>query len=236
MYRSVFALVVGVLLVAPSALAQSSGVTLDFSAEVVSRYVIRGLDFGASPSVQPVVVASGYGFDAGTWGNYGLTGTDDGNGVEQDFWLGYTRDLGAAGSLRISLFDFFFGGQRFFEFGGGGTGAHYLEAQIRYERPAGLPVYVFAGRHIHNEADGSWYAEAGYSGTVGEVGLETAAGVAGGESAWYRVEGSAPALINLRMKLSKEVPVTETFELPLSATFTVNPHAERVFLVVGLSL
>jgi hypothetical protein len=236
MYRFARALLIGVILSAPPALAQSAGVTLDFSAEVVSRYVVRGLDFGASPSVQPVVAASGYGFDVGTWGNYGLTGTDEGNGAELDFWIGYTQDLGSAGALRVGLVDYFFDGQRFFEFGGDGTGAHYLEAQLRYERPAGLPVYVFAGRNIHNDADGSWYAEAGYSGTVGDVGLEAAAGVAGGESAWYRVEGSAPALINLQLKLSKRVPVTDAFALPVSATFTVNPHAERVFLVVGLSL
>lgn len=219
-----------------SAAHAQSAVSLDFGAEVVSRYVIRGLDFGSSPSVQPVVVASAYGVDAGTWGNYGLTGADDGNGNEQDFWVGYTQDLGAAGSLRVALFDFFFGGSRVFAFDGDGAGAHYLEAQLRYERPAGVPVYLFAGRHVHNEVDGSWYVEAGYTGSVGEVGLETSAGVAGGESAWYRVVGTAPALINLRAKLSKEIPVTEAFALPVSAAFTVNPHAERAFLVVGVRL
>lgn len=217
--------------------AQQAPVDLHFGADFVSRYVVRGLDFGRSPSVQPVAVVSAYGFDAGTWGNYSLTNMDDYNGAEQDFWIGYTATHDELGSLRVSLFDYHFpeAGSGFFDVSDGGRGGHLVEAQVHIA-PASLPVYLFAGRNIYNDPDGSWYAEAGLTPRVGEVDVTLSAGIAGGGSAWYRTSESDLALINTSLKLARSVRLTEQFALPLHASFVLNPHAERVYLVFGFSL
>jgi hypothetical protein len=184
-----------------------------------------------------VAVVSAGGFEAGTWGNYGLTGADAGNGAEQDFWLGYTLEREGLGSIKVSLFDFYFpdAGGTFFDVAGGGSGSHFVEAQVRLQADR-LPVYLFAGRHIHNDPDGSWYAEVGLTPRLGDTDVTLAAAMASGSSAWYGTSSSGPALINTSVRLARRVQLSDRFALPVHATFTLNPSTERAYLVFGVSL
>jgi hypothetical protein len=45
-------------------------VTLNFGADVMSRYIWRGIDFGNSPAVQPSLFLSWRGLNVGAWGSY----------------------------------------------------------------------------------------------------------------------------------------------------------------------
>lgn len=243
MHKLLLAAVLSVLSLPVAANAQqdpsqgpSRGPSIQFGADLVSRYVVRGLAFGTSPSIQPSAALSAGRFDAGTWGNYGLSG-DEGNGAEQDFWVGYTLDRAGLGVLRVSLFDYHFpeAGRGFFDVQGGGDGGHFVEAQVHLAA-AKAPVYLFAGRHLHNDPDGSWYVEAGVTPRVADVELSLSAGAAGGGSAWYGTDGRGFSLINTSLRLARTVPLTEAFALPLHATLVVNPATERAYFVFGFSL
>jgi hypothetical protein len=54
-----------------------------------------------------------------------------------------------------------------------------------------------------------------------------------GETGYY---GSGPGVINLGITASREIRITETFSLPVSASLITNPQAENIFLVFGISL
>ena len=45
-------------------------VTLNFGADVMSRYIWRGIDFGNSPAIQPSLFLSWRGLNVGAWGSY----------------------------------------------------------------------------------------------------------------------------------------------------------------------
>ncbi len=53
------------------------------------------------------------------------------------------------------------------------------------------------------------------------------------ESGFY---GNDPGIVNLGFTVSKDLPITEKFSLPLSASLITNPQAQNIFLVFGISL
>jgi len=53
-----------------------------------------------------------------------------------------------------------------------------------------------------------------------------------GESGFY---GNGPGIVNLGFSASKSLKITNSYSLPLSVSFIINPQAERVYLVFGIS-
>jgi hypothetical protein len=53
------------------------------------------------------------------------------------------------------------------------------------------------------------------------------------ESAFYGVDKFG--VINIGIKASKDIEITDKFKLPLFAQMILNPRTERTHLVVGLS-
>jgi hypothetical protein len=43
-------------------------------------------------------------------------------------------------------------------------------------------------------------------------------------------------VVNLGITVSKEIKISDSFSLPLTTSFIINPQAENVFLVLGISL
>ena len=216
----------------PAALQAQS---FSLGADLMSRYVWRGTDFGESASVQPALSFSVGGFEIGTWASYSFTA--DGAGAnEHDIWLSYTVETATAGTFSLGMTDYYFpapGGSDFFDFGNGGEGAHFFEPFASYTGPAAFPVTLYGAVFVHNDPDHSVYLEASYPFAVEGVTLGLTAGGVAGASAFYGTEGAA--LVNLGLSASKEIPITEKFALPLSVAYILNPDMKRSYLVFGLS-
>ena len=71
------------------------------SADVVSRYVWRGTDFGNAAAVQPGIETAVGPVTVGAWGSWALNGADGGN--ECDLYASFT-----AGPVGITVTDYFF--------------------------------------------------------------------------------------------------------------------------------
>ena len=202
-------------------------------ADLVSRYVWRGVDFGESVSVQPTIAYSQGGFEVGTWASYSLSA--DGAGAnEHDLWLGYTVET-AAGSFAAGVTDYYFptpDGPGFFTFDGNGEGAHWIEPYARYTGPAAFPITLYGAVFVHNDPDHSVYLEASLPVRVDGVELGLTAGAVPGASASYGTDGFA--VVNLGLSASKAIPITDRFALPVSVAYILNPELERSFLVFGL--
>src|SRR5690606_41614376 len=48
---------------------------VSIGADIMSRYIWRGVDYGNSPSLQPQLSFSAGGFSIGTWGAYSFAGS-----------------------------------------------------------------------------------------------------------------------------------------------------------------
>jgi uncharacterized protein (TIGR02001 family) len=213
-------------------MAQEFSVGADF----VSRYVWRGTDYGEAASIQPVLSFSTSGFEIGSWASYSLS--PDAAGVnEHDLWLGYTVETAGSGTVAVGVTDYYFpspDGAGFFEFDGDGNGAHWIEPFASYTAPKPLPVTLMGAIFAHNDPDNSVYLEASAPIQVDGVMLGLTAGMVAGKSDLYGTDG--PAIVNLGISASREIPITEQFSLPISVTYVLNPDAERSFLVFGITL
>ena len=233
-------LVLALVLSVPSVLAQPE---VSLGADLVSRYVWRGLDFGQSAAVQPTIEVGVGGFSAGTWGSFGIT---DANANELDLYLSY-----AVGPVTVGVTDYHFPGvgldpgtespSDYFNFDDGG-GGHTLEPFVSYQGEA-VPLSLTLATNVYNDPDYSTYLEAGYGFAVGGVDLGLAVGAVfaldsadGTQGSGYYATSNDAAITVLSLTAAKEVPITTEFALPMFGQYIVNPETERSFLLFGISL
>lgn len=210
---------------AAPALAQS----FSLGADLVSRYIWRGTDYGESASVQPALSFATGGFEVGTWASYAMN-PEGALANEHDIWASFT-----AGAVTFGVTDYYFPnlGADFFDFEGDGEGGHYVEPFISLSGPESFPMTFFAGYFAHNDPDNSVYLNASYPFALDGVDLSFGVGASAKESALYGTNGFGVVEVNLAA--SKSIPVTEGFSLPLSVAYILNPYAEKSFLVFGVS-
>lgn len=247
------------------AIAQTSDVqdttkksSLDIGADIMSRYVWRGMNLGgSSPSIQPVFEYSCGNFTAGAWGAFS---TSDGlTTQEADLYVSYTF---AKKMFTFLVFDYFFPGEKwadtlgnvsfnesndYFEFDEKKTG-HLIEATLIFNGTKKLPLSVLIAANVWgNDAknkDGdnqySTYIEIAWEGKCKDVDYKIFAGFTpnspnekAGEIGFY---GKTTGFTNIGIKADKELKITDKFSLPLITSFIINPMNENIFLVFGFTL
>ena len=111
--------------------------------------------------------------------------------------------------------------------------AHTWEFSLAFAGPEAFPLSLFAG--LINDDDKPMYLEAGLPLPAGE-GMELGlhAGMVTAASGFYDTEGAA--VVNLGITAGKELQITESFALPMSVSYVINPDQDRAFLVFGISL
>jgi hypothetical protein len=220
----------------------------NFGADVVSRYVWRGLNLGgSSPHVQPYIEYEfgQTGLAIGAWGSYslgfGIAGT------EADLYLSYSP----SDWFNLTISDYFFPKDvafernNYFNYKKDET-AHTYEAMITLGGTESFPLYTsfamnFYGADGINEKGENYnakYIELGYNTNVGNTDLGMFLGIApdnpktdqGGEG-WY---GDSSGIINLGMNLSKNISIVN-HEIPVFSAVIFNPEAGNFFLLFGLS-
>ncbi len=216
----------------------------EISCDVMSRYVWRGTDFGASPSIQPGVSYSFNNFKIGAWGAY----TTNSPGVQEvDLFVSYTiKEI-----ITVSITDYYFPDElsdyKYFDYGDTST-RHIFEGSIAFNGTEKLPLSAFIATNLYGadarkiNPDGSTggiqystYAELTYSFRYFDtfIGFNlTSPDVDKGESGYY---GNKFGVVNLGISVVKEVPITSKFNLPLEVLLITNPQAEKIYLVAGIS-
>ncbi len=197
---------------------------IDIGADLMSRYVWRGTDYGSSPSIQPYMELGLGGFALGFWGAY----TTNLPGVQElDFYANYTfSDV-----VTIGIIDYFFPdeifGYDYYEFRGDSS-AHILEGMASFNGLENLPLTLMVGYNFAGDSQNSTYLELGYSFSILEIFL-------GAGNGFYTSDGKFN-VVNLGITVSKDIKITEKFGLPISASFITNPEAKKVHFVFGISL
>ncbi|MBE0674824.1 MAG: hypothetical protein IH591_09205 [Bacteroidales bacterium] len=252
----VFLMCLGALFFTTGMYAQESGtsdskVSFDFGADLMSRYVWRGTQFGGtSPSLQPGLSVGIAGLEIGAWGAYSLGG----NNTDQEFdlYLSYTflNDL-----LSITVTDYFFPEEgadyNYTQWNKDETG-HLLEGTISFNGNENLPIRFMAAFNFYgNDAitlngDGtkkgiqySNYFETGFTFNANNISCDAFLGGTLSspdedlnETGFY---GTGPGIVNLGFTASKEIEITDSYSLPITASVITNPQAGKVFFVFGFS-
>ena len=221
-----------------------------FGADLVSRYIWRGKDYGNSPAIQPNISFSIAGLKIGAWGSYGvLYRKSYGNYSEFDPYVSYTWKW-----LTLGITDYFFPNEitpndlnKYFNYSNKTTG-HTFEACLTFNGPEKFPLQMYAGAFFYGADKGkdslgvygagtrnnySTYFEISYPFNVRGIGVKPFIGGIPFGSAWY---GPYEGIVNTGLTLSKTVRVSNGFGIPFYSSIIANPQTQSVFFVFGLTL
>lgn len=222
---------------------------LSIGADLVSRYVWRGLNLGGPAAhIQPYMEYSfgNSGLAVGAWGSYGL-GATTGASAEADIYLSYTP----IDAITFIVTDYFLPSEdpevsnKYFNYSD--TTGHVLEAMVVFNGTESLPLSATFAMNVwgadksgnaEGKNDYSTYLEVAYNPTIGDVDFSVFAGATltspeDGYTGFYGQENAG--LINLGISASKAIPVTESYSLPISGSLVVNPSSEQIFMTFGIS-
>ncbi|MBP5423519.1 MAG: hypothetical protein IJ916_05580 [Paludibacteraceae bacterium] len=203
--------------------------------DFVSQYIWRGQDLG-SFSVQPTMGIEYKGLSLSAWGNIGISNHDDTK--ELDLTLSYTR-----GGFNVGITDYWFSEGlnpygKYFKYKAHETN-HLFEANIGYDfKVLALQFYTnFAGNDGLNK-DGkraySSYFELSAPFKLAKCDWEGAIGMVPYATDFYDVNGFA--VINISLKVTKDIRVTDSFSIPIFGQLVANPRSEKAYFVIGFTL
>ena len=190
----------------------------DFGADLVSSYVWRGTQFGSGAHIQPYMDLGSGNLTGGVWGSFPTSAKGGGN--ELDLWVSYDF-----GPLALTVTNYTFPGEGgIYAEGEGLFNGDYTELAASTSI---MGVDLSAGYFTEVEA---LYIELGFS--TGAV--DIAFGY-GDDQADGFYAGGGSGLVNMSFSGSKDIQISDTYALPVSGSFIINPEAETAFLVFGIS-
>ena len=190
----------------------------DFGADLVSSYVWRGTQFGSGAHIQPYMDLGSGNLTGGVWGSFPTSAKGGGN--ELDLWVSYDF-----GPLALTVTNYTFPGEGgIYAEGEGLFNGDYTELAASTSI---MGVDLSAGYFTEVEA---LYIELGFS--TGAV--DIAFGY-GDDQANGFYAGGGSGLVNMSFSGSKDIQISDTYALPVSGSFIINPEAETAFLVFGIS-
>ncbi len=191
--------------------------------DIVSSYVWRGTKL-SGPALQPYLEYSVEGFTIGSWGSFGFNDQV----AEADLYVSYNFGFG----LSLGVTDYYYQGAPYFRYTTDSS-SHAFELNLGYE----IKGFSLSGNYILNDASkggplnmgGDMYFELGYGFKFFDIFI-------GAGNGWHTYEEYGESdefgIVNAGISVAKDLKITDSFSLPLSAALIFNPQAET-FSVVG---
>jgi hypothetical protein len=208
--------------------------------DVVSTYIWRGTVASLNPNIQPTLAIVSGGFELGVWGSTDYRASYK----ELDPYLAYTVK-----SFKIMLtdYDWTFANPSYFDYKKASTD-HILEASLSFLGTEKIPLSISVNTMIYG-ADKKWdkssedfsteqnystYIELGWAFKSCNIffGVTPSNGYYG--AGYGKVDGFA--VCNLGLSSVRNIKITPDFQLPLKGTLYVNPQAESIHFVIGITL
>ncbi len=227
-------------------LAQNK-IEVSSSADFVSRYVWRGIQINDAPNIQPSLSLNCSGLSFGLWGSYSLSKINSNQldfavSQEIDAWISYSFELKNGISITALATDYYFpqGGLKLGNFNNyddpNGPGAHTIELGLSVAGNKSFPITVSGYVNVYNDKGNNAYLQLDYSTELSNYNINLFAGAAIGNKdnpVYYGTSGFS--FINVGISAQREIKVSESFSVPLSVSYIINPKAEISYLVFGLS-
>jgi len=219
-----------------NAFSQDSLSHFDVSADIVSRYIWRGMALSSSPAFQPGISCSLGNFEIGSWASYTFALEPL---QEVDLYMAYS-----VSNLTVTAYDYYNPfeiadtSENYFDWNSETT-RHMLEGSIQWSGIGDLPfTFLLATILYGNDKDEeggnyfSTYFETSYAFSLKQdMELNVFAGI----TPFSGMYAEKFALVNLGCSLMKEIKITDNFSVPLTGSFVVNPDARKVFAVLSIS-
>ena len=198
--------------------------SFDIGVDFASRYVWRGLEFSDSPAIQPYAEFTSGNFTLGAWASYETGGQVVGQ--EFDFYAEYSF-----GTVSFGFTDYAFPvdgiSDGYFQIKN-----HVGEAMLSFDGVEKFPLTIMLGVNVYNDDANSVYTEIGYPFSIGETELSAFVG-AGNEI--YSIDGDF-SVTKFGISASKDIKITDVFNLGISTSAIFNPDTEDAYLVSLISL
>jgi hypothetical protein len=223
------------LLMPLSAYEQDSLSRFDLSADIVSRYIWRGMALSSSPAFQPGISCSLGNFEIGSWASYTFALEPL---QEVDLYLAYSvSNLSVTAYDYYNPFEFADTTENYFDWNSQTT-RHMLEGNLQWSGIGDLPITFLLATIIYgNDRDTlgnnyySTYFETSYLFDLSGIELNVFAGL----TPFAGLYADKFAVVNLGCSLRKEIKITDKFSLPVTGSFVVNPNARKVFATLSFS-
>lgn len=210
--------------------------SVDLSADFVSRYVWRGLNLSESPSVQPNLAFSVKGLSLGTWASYSFAREAF---QEVDLFLSFeTKYLTFTVNDYFNPLDSIGTMGDYFHLKDKNT-RHTLEGVVTFTGSDNFPISLTTGVMFYGNDKGedgknlySTYFELNYAAKIQEMEVTPFIGFTPALS-YYAEKAN---IVNIGVNVVKNVEISDKFQLPLHASFIVNPEQEKVYFVIGITL
>lgn len=272
MKKITFLLFTGVLLLIPSysllaegheVISKASKSRIYLGADLVSRYIWRGIQFGGnSPGIQPFFTYRNGGFEAGVWGSFSLSGFNLSQEVDLHVSQSFAKNM-----FTVTVTDYFFpeefGNYNYFKYGKNVTG-HVFEGALAFNGTKKFPLTVLVATNFFgadaariendpkspdfNKKTGiqySTYIELGYPFQVKNADINTFIGfdatkprkanVYTGYKGESSYYGTGFGVINVGFTASESIQVTKKYALPLMVSLVTNPQSGKIYFVLGIS-
>ncbi len=240
-YRRFFTLLLVWLLAlcSPAIIAQETPTKNKFkaslNAELLSNFAWRGLSITQSPTFIPTLMVKNDKLSFGMYGFVDISGYE-----ELDLELSYQLK-----DFTFILTDYYASPNKYFDFNKTSS-QHLLELGINYQIK-NYPLQFYAGTMIYGadknfrynphetsliKQNYSSYIEIKYSFQTKSVDFD----LFGGLSPFTGMYGNDFALINLGLMATREIKITKTLNVPLYASFSINPQKERFLAFLGIHI
>lgn len=224
---------------------EASPLSFQYGADLVSRYVWRGMQFGEGAHIQPygnIVFGSGsHSLSFGVWGSYDLGGKIDSANTysEFDLSLRYSFATETIGTFTVGAADYYYPYLKipYSNFEKDGLGGHTVELSAAYQGPESLPVSFLVSSNFLNDLpeEKSFYFEGGYTVDLNSVPISFFAGFAQGVSTWHQVYSDKLELINLGVSASRSFEITENYSITATVALVRNTCLREYHPTIKLS-
>jgi hypothetical protein len=212
-----------------------SNVSVDVSADIVSRYIWRGMSLSGSPTIQPSLSLNVYNFTAGTWASYSFNPEIY---QEVDLFLTYTTKY-----VSFTLYDYYnpvdlpsVSGD-YFHLSKDST-RHALEGIVTLNGPESFPLSLVAGVMFYGNDRGedgknlySTYLELNYPTHIQDIELKPFIGI----TPFAGYYGDKFGVVNMGINAVKNIKLSDKFQIPVTGSFIINPQQEKVYFVIGIT-
>ncbi len=224
-------LILPLLFVVPTTLRAQDSLQINFGADIVSRFIWRGMDSGQGVSFQPSLAFSYKGLCLEAWSSESF---QDLSLKEFDLMLSYN-----IGGLTLTLSDYFWAGDSvsYSDF----QENHHPEATLSYDfDPVPLELswstFLFAGKDVEIDEDddrvySSFFSLSSHFDVRGVEFTPTL-----GFTPWRGMYYDKFGVMEVSLKASKDLQITDHFSLPIFSLVSVSPALQRTYLVFGLSI
>lgn len=210
-----------------SAQNDSAKMQLKVNADIVSRYIWRGSDYFNSPAIQPdMELVFNNNFGIGAWGSMSFTSQPI---QENDLFI-----FANFKHFSVYVYDYFYMNQNtenhYFNYKDKETG-HTLSTDISYTISEKIPFSLLASYNFWgNDTLNSSYVEISYSFKKQPIRI-----LCGGtfQKGWY---GNGAGIVNAGIQFTKNIKITEQYELPIDIQCVINPQKENIFIVALIHL